>query len=318
MNGYTYTKPNGKTYVYYKCRNKSALPAKCEGLTIPAKPLEEFVVKTLTDLSEDEPFLKDKEKMMRILEEESNPDKSKSKKEIAQLKKAENDLMDRRDALLDALEKQVIDSTVFQERFQKLEDLLQKNKLMQSEFQHFSDSAYLRKGTLQASFEEIGSFGHNWEYLDIEGQMSKIRAIVKEISVTKEDIHISLYLDSNGGDPGSEDSGDKGPNNSGSGVRKSRKGKKRGHKLINGKELCGNSQLWFVGVPARKGAPAAISPIPNENASAVPTRSNATSAKSPDRWSIGLISTSTFPRCPTKNSPATAKAAIPPKCMSRS
>lgn len=194
MNGQAHNKnKGGKTYVYYKCSNRFKIPPQCEGLTIPANKLEAFVVKTLTELSKDKVFLNDKKKMMKTLKKETAPEKT--KKDIARLVSTEKDLVSRRDNLLDALERKIIDDKNFQERFNKLKEELENNRQMQQQLRSFASSLDTTQAALKASFEEISSFGLNWKYLDFEGKVARIRAIVKEIRVTEEDIDIQIYLD---------------------------------------------------------------------------------------------------------------------------
>jgi len=196
MNGHTHNKTKGgKTYIYYKCANRFKVPSQCEGLTIPADRLEDFVVKTLTNLSEDEVFLKDREKMMKTLEKEATPEKSKVKGDLAKLVSTEKDLLSRRDNLLDAIERKLVDDKDFQERYDKLKIELENNRSMQQHLRSFMNNVDVVQTALKASFEEVSSFGLNWKYLDFEGKVSKIRAIVKEIKVTEEDIDIQIYLD---------------------------------------------------------------------------------------------------------------------------
>ena len=198
MNGHlTKKKKSDKTYIYYKCSNHSKIPSQCEGLTISADRLEAFIVKTLTNLSKDQIFLNDKAKMLEALEKEIKPAKNNN----ARLKKItakEKDLLKRRDKLLDALENDLIDDSVFKERFDNIKLELENNNKAKEEITNFADDIQITKEILNASFEEISSFGQNWEYLDFDGKYAKIRSIVKQIKVTEDDISIEIYLD---GDP---------------------------------------------------------------------------------------------------------------------
>ena len=196
MIGHTYNKKRrGKTYVYYKCSNRFKTPSQCEGLTIPADRLEDFVVKTLTELSKDKVFLKDKGRMLKTLKREASPEKSRVKDDLKKLVSTERDILSRRDNLLGALERKLIDDTDFQERYDKLKKELEGNRKLQQQLCSFKDNADVAQAALKASFEEVSSFGLNWEYLDFEGRVAKTRSIVKEIRVTEEDIDIEVYLD---------------------------------------------------------------------------------------------------------------------------
>ena len=195
MNGHTYRKKDGKTYTYYKCANRAKITAQCEGLTIPANRLEEFIIKTLTDLSENTVFLQDKEKMMKMLRDDVSPGKSKVDDDRKRLLSAEKDLLSRRDNLLDALERELVDETDFRERYEKVKLELEENRLLQSRMQTATEDFDVTQAAMKASFEEISSFGLNWENLDIEGRIAKIRSIVKRIKVTEENVDVQLYLD---------------------------------------------------------------------------------------------------------------------------
>lgn len=195
MNGHTHRNKYNTEYVYYKCANHFKIESECEGLTVPAKKLEEFVIKTLNELSKDKVFLSDKEKMMKSLKNEAIPEKSKTKEDLKNLVSLEKDILFRRDNLFAALERKIIDDKDFEERHSKIKKELDDNRLMQQQLRSFTNNIEIAQMALKASFEEISSFGLNWKYLDFEGQVTKIRAIVKEIRVTEEDIDMQIYLD---------------------------------------------------------------------------------------------------------------------------
>ncbi|OHB61511.1 MAG: hypothetical protein A2Y12_06985 [Planctomycetes bacterium GWF2_42_9] len=133
--------------------------------------------------------------MMKTLEKEASPDESKTKEDLVKLTSTEKDLLSRRDNLLGAMERKLIDDKDFQERYEKLKVDLENNRATQQKLHSFVDNVDIMKNALNASFEEISSFGLNWEYLDFEGKVAKIRAIIKEINVTEDDINIQIYLD---------------------------------------------------------------------------------------------------------------------------
>ncbi|OHB51442.1 MAG: hypothetical protein A2Y10_20570 [Planctomycetes bacterium GWF2_41_51] len=133
--------------------------------------------------------------MMKTLEKEASPDESKTKEDLVKLTSTEKDLLSRRDNLLEAMERKLLDDKDFQERYEKLKVDLENNRATQQKLHSFVDNVDIMKNALNASFEEISSFGLNWEYLDFEGKVAKTRAIIKEINVTEEDINIQIYLD---------------------------------------------------------------------------------------------------------------------------
>ena len=262
MYGAVSKKANGKKYIYYKCSNSNVTDKRCRGFSVPGKKLDEFIIKTLMELSQNKTFLNDKKKMLEAVEKEAYPNGKTINKKIKELIAAEKELNSRRENLLDALETKTIEHKIFQERFKNIEELLQKNREMQAEAQDYAENADVKLFALKASFEEISSFGKNWDFLDIEGKSARLRAIVKEIIVTKEDVEICLFLDTPGGDR-EEESGDPSPDDDFS--------SNNGNKLQTTKvNLLNNNMLnTFSGFPvlSRKPARADTVPTPSENAS---------------------------------------------------
>ena len=197
MYGYTYNKPDGRVYSYYKCsKNRPFQGAvNCSGLAIPAERLEEFIADTLKGLSQDTVFLSGKEKMLRVLREETAGKTDHTTQERRQLRKEESDLEERREALLEHLERRVIDESLFRERYDKIMQGLEENRASQEKLAVSQASNQSLKECLEASFEEIASFEKNWDVLDAEGRQSLVQTVIKEVRVTKEDVHLTLYLD---------------------------------------------------------------------------------------------------------------------------
>jgi len=197
MHGHAYNKPNGANYSWYKCPKKRAYEDKdkCEGLTIPAKRLEDFVAETLKNLSQNTTFLADKEKMLNALREEVEAVSDDGNDELKRLKKEEKNLEGRREKLLDALERGVIEDSVFKERYDKIKNLLENNRLIQEKHQSKVENKHVLKECLEASFEEIASFEKNWNVLDDEGKAALLQTVVKQIEVTEDDINFQIYLD---------------------------------------------------------------------------------------------------------------------------
>ena len=106
--------------------------------------------------------------------------------------------MRRREKLLDSLERELIEPEVFSERYGKIRDLLDQNRAMQAELQTFTDNLDARQAALEASFEAVASFGRNWDLLDHDGRVSLLQTMVKQITVTEEDMHIEVFADSPG------------------------------------------------------------------------------------------------------------------------
>lgn len=196
MYGSVYTKRDGREYGYYRCHARQGdHPTACDGLSIPVKQLEGFVVKTLFELSEDCDFLNDRRKMLQALSEEAEPGNSKTEAELRRLKSAERDLSSRMDVLLDSLETKLIERETFTGRYSKLVELLRDNRERQEALLELSASLDSRRVALEASFEAVASFSSNWDYLDDEGKAAKIQTIVKRITVTEHDMHLEVFLD---------------------------------------------------------------------------------------------------------------------------
>ena len=196
MYGYTMTKKSGKEYGYYKCHNFSSKGSSvCLGNTVRAKDLEDFVVKTLTDLSEDRPFLQDKEKMLAVMREEMKPQKG--KENLKRLKQEEREIDARIETLLQKLESGLIEDLDFKRRYDAAKEQLRKNRAAQEKASDSADLSAAAYEALNASFEEIASFGKNWEFLDDSGRAAKISAVVKQITVHGDKLDIQVFLDVN-------------------------------------------------------------------------------------------------------------------------
>jgi len=83
----------------------------CKGLSLPVNALEEFVVQNLIEKSRDYEYLTDKQKMLEMAEEKIK--QTDTKEMIASLEKRKNELLKKRNVLLDKLEKQIIEDEVF-------------------------------------------------------------------------------------------------------------------------------------------------------------------------------------------------------------
>jgi len=197
MHGYTFTKKtNGKTYSYYKC-NQNVRRGKefCSGMTVPAGKLEDFAVKELMKLSENQKILNDKEKMLKILKEEHKKATTGSSHELKRLVAAEKGLQARLDKLLEKLETGLIDDNDFSRRYQSIKTALTDNRVMHERLEEDSGYPETAIEELNASYEEIADFGSGWEFLDDEGKKMKIQIIVKEIIVNKEKIELKVFSD---------------------------------------------------------------------------------------------------------------------------
>lgn len=197
MHGYTFTKKGtDKTYVYYKCHNYASKgKSVCKGMTVQAKPLDEFIIKTLMELSKNVTFLNDKEKMLKTLKEECEKTVSGKNEELEELKSEDKNLQSKLDILLDKLEDNLIDDDDFEKRYKKIKARASDNRALQEKIKNIAIEPTVAYEALNASLEEISSFGGNWDFLDIEGQMLKLHTVVNEIKVFEEKVDIQVFLD---------------------------------------------------------------------------------------------------------------------------
>lgn len=197
MHGYTFAKKtSGKAYSYYKCHNHGSKgPTACKGMTVPAKDIEAFVIETLTGISKDTVFLQDREEMLAALREEARPEAA--SENLERLKKEEKETGARIDTLINRLEAGLIDDLDFSRHYEKLKARLRESRLDQEKISSAGDLQRMACEALNASFEEISSFGKNWEFLDDEARASKISTIVKEIKVFEDKLEMQVFLDVN-------------------------------------------------------------------------------------------------------------------------
>jgi site-specific DNA recombinase len=197
MHGYTFAKKSsGKEYRYYKCHNYGSKgPSICSGMTVQTEKLDNFVIQTLANLSKDKPFLQDKEKMLSALREEVEP--LAKRQNLEALRKTEKELENRIETLVEKLEAGLIDDIDFRKRYEKLKSQLSENRLAQESTAEQEDLQQVAYEALSASFEEIASFGKNWEFLDDQAKARKISTIVREINVLKEKVEMQVFLDVN-------------------------------------------------------------------------------------------------------------------------
>ena len=155
--------------------------------------LDDFVVKTLIDLSKDTVFLQDKEKMLAALREGLKPDKG--KESLERLKKQEATLEKKVETLLEGWESSLIEKADFAREYEKRKAELRQNHLEQESLSDSVDYSAAAYEALNASFEEVSTFGKNWEFLDDKARATKISTIVKQITVHRDKLDIQVYLD---------------------------------------------------------------------------------------------------------------------------
>lgn len=195
MTGHTFTKKGtNKTYSYYKCSNRLQKgKVACEGLSLPAKELEDFIIQTLIDLSENEIFLSDKKKLIEIIK--SNTKESEIKADINAIETNIKKHQEKLNTLLIKLEDGIIDDEDFSTRHTILKKNLNQLKKAKDKIQDSNKSKQSEINNLEISFDEICSFGYKWENLDEKGKIMRLRSIVKGISATKEEVIMDTYID---------------------------------------------------------------------------------------------------------------------------
>lgn len=195
MYGATFSKKSsGKRYSYYKCQDSHTRGAAvCKGLSVKAEDLDDQVVKTLTDLSKDTVFLRDRGKMLSSLREELKP--GKGKENLERLKREETNLEKKVETLLEGWESRLIERADFAREYERLKAQLKENRLEQEKTSDTVDYSTAAYEALNASFEEIESFGRKWQFLDDQARATKISTIVKEIKVFEDRLDIQVFLD---------------------------------------------------------------------------------------------------------------------------
>jgi len=195
MTGHTFKKkPSQKIYSYYKCYSQLQKGnIACQGLSLPAGELEGFIVEQLNELSKNTTFLSDKKKMLKILK--SKTDNKGFDVEIQRIDKEYKNLNDRKDTLLEKLERKLISDEDFQSRYERINNDMATLDQEKIRITTLGNSRQVALNSLELSFEEISSFGHSWEHLDDTGKAMRIKSIVKEIRATKENIDLDIYLD---------------------------------------------------------------------------------------------------------------------------
>ncbi|EMS78404.1 recombinase family protein [Desulfotignum phosphitoxidans] len=196
MSGHTFKKKeNKKSYSYYKCTNRLQKgKTACEGLSLPANELEDFIVQTLMDLSQNQTFLSDKEKMIEMIKSNAKESKNNTD-EINDINSNINKHQEKLNTLLIKLEDGVIDDEDFLTRHRIIKKELNKLKDAKYKLQNSIKSKESAITNLEISFDEICSFGYKWENLTEQGKVMRLRSIIKEITATKEEITMDTYID---------------------------------------------------------------------------------------------------------------------------
>lgn len=195
LSGHTFKKKNtDKQYSYYKCTNRLQKGKKaCQGLSLPADNIEEFIIQSLSDLSKNQDFLSDKEKMVKLLKSENRNDEL--GKKINQIEKSVRLSQKKLDTLLGKLEAGVIDDDDFTPRYRKIKTEIENMEQEKIRINKSLDSKQSDINNLEIAYDTVCSFSNNWDLLEREGKKLRIQSIVKEIRATKEEIEMDIFFD---------------------------------------------------------------------------------------------------------------------------
>jgi site-specific DNA recombinase len=195
MSGQTFTKKqSNKSYSYYKCANRLQKgTAACEGLSLPAIAFEDFIIQSLMKQSDNKEFLSDKEKMIEMIK--SGIKTKEKESDIVEMKKAISKNQQKLNRLLDKLEDGIITDEDFTPRYNSIKSEINRIEIEVAKIRVSNDSIQSEIKNLEISFEEICSFGKNWEYLDDKGKAMRIQSIVKEIHATEKEVTMETYID---------------------------------------------------------------------------------------------------------------------------
>lgn len=195
LSGHTYTrKATKKTYSYYKCANRLQKgTTACQGLSLPATELEEFIINEISQLSCNQEFLQDKAKMLEMVKK-----RLKTHDDDSQLTKIQHridDLNSRVNTLLEKLEQSLITDDDFKIRYDALKTEIRELEDQKETTNQMIQNHDIGIKNLEASFSEINKFTSNWEFLDELGKSLRLKSIIKEIRATKEAVDVDIFLD---------------------------------------------------------------------------------------------------------------------------
>jgi len=200
--GYTFSKDNGKQYRYYRCQNSIQKgKAICKGMVVPAELVEKQVIDTLLNLSRNEKFLGDKERLINALKEQAKPSNPHTEDEKKRLVQEEKRLEEKREVLLEKLESRVIDDATFIERFDKIKEQLQAVRDRIAELAAKGEEINFREIALQSSYEELCDLPKIWELLEDEEKREKLRTTINQVIVNYDkergrlDLKMQLFVD---------------------------------------------------------------------------------------------------------------------------
>lgn len=205
MYGYTHTKrySDGTTreYLYYRCATTSRKGTSvCKGQTIDGEPLEKIVTEAVLTLSDNKQFLTEKAKLIRELKKAVKPDTKDREQARRQLEKREKELSQRRETLLDKLERKIIDDETFTPRFRQINNQLEEVRNSQLKTKTLKEESENKILALEASFEELANLAKTWTSLSVEGRKSRLSVIIKEVLAKKVrkklKMDMTIYVDS--------------------------------------------------------------------------------------------------------------------------
>lgn len=204
MFGYIYFKKQyNKEYFYYRCQNsiqKGRIV--CRGMVVPAGVVEKAVTDTLLELSKNEQFLHQKEKIFDKLRQRSKPVKSEFNEDKKRLVQEEKRLVDIRTTLLEKLENKIIDDAVFVERFDENKKQIDSVRGRMAKLSSQGEEINLQEIAMQTSYEDLCNLPKMWQHLSDEEKQEKLRSIINQVIVHydratgKIKLEIELFVDS--------------------------------------------------------------------------------------------------------------------------
>lgn len=204
MFGYIYFKKKyNKEYFYYRCQNsvqKGRIV--CRGMVVPAGVVEKAVTDTLLELSKNEKFLHQKEKILEKLKQGSKPVKSEFEDDKKRLVQEEKRLVDIRTTLLEKLENKIIDDAVFMERFDENKKQLDGIRNSIASLVSQGEEINFQEIAMQTSYEDLCNLPKMWQHLSDEEKREKLRSIVNQVIVHydrttgKIKLDMELFVDS--------------------------------------------------------------------------------------------------------------------------
>lgn len=201
MYGYTYKKRDGsdKYYMYYRCLNNvQSGTSVCGCHSIPMSLIDDAVVNELMSRSNDNTFLNDKEKFILLLKESSQSHNIEA--DLISIRSRKKRLLDRRDRFLNLLGDATITKDEYLAKRQEIDSELTALSSEETRLNEMVLDSKISLERLEKAFDQITSFAGDWDRLDDVGKAMRVRSIIRQVHVKKENsaeitISMEIYLD---------------------------------------------------------------------------------------------------------------------------